>query len=105
MTLGRICASPSKSKAMPRCCDGTADDFEPCYASVLVAGHDLRGAVEAAEETESICPCVTVWCSRCKRASMAVGDRGRFPCASAHLAHSLAVRSLVEQTLALSELP
>ena len=89
---------------MPRCCDGIANEFESCYASVLVAGIDLRGAVEAAEESEPICPCVTVWCSRCKRASFTVVDRALFACPSAHLAHSLALRALVEQTIAHAEI-
>ncbi len=112
MTFGRICAARGeKAKAsglqekqtMPRCCDAIAGEFEPCYASVLVAGHDLRSAVETAEESEPICPCVTAWCARCKRASFTVVDRALFPRPSAHLAHSLALRALVEQTLAYAE--
>lgn len=89
---------------MPRCCEGLPDDFSPCYASVLVAGADLRAAVEEAEDGSPICPCVTAWCHRCKCVSIAVGDRGHFPCASAHLAHALALRQRVEETLRLVDL-
>jgi hypothetical protein len=85
---------------MPRCCDKASDEFEPCYASVLVAGAGLQQAVEDAEELAPICPCVTVWCAKCRRCSFAVGDRRMFPCASAQLAHALVVRGLVEDTLA-----
>ncbi len=88
---------------MPRCCDGVEDEFRPCYASVLVAGHDVRAAVEDAERDQAICPCVTVWCNRCKRVALSVADRKLFPCASAHLAHALAVRRMVEETLGLAE--
>ena len=84
---------------MFRCCHGTPDDLSPCYASVLVAGPDLRAAVEEAEEDSQICPCVTAWCGACKRSALLVGDRGLFPCASAQLAHALAFRRQVEDTL------
>lgn len=87
---------------MPLCC--AAPDYAPCYASVLVAGHDLRSAVEALETEHRICPCVTVWCSACKRVTVDVTEAGEFPCPSAHLAHALAVRRMVEETLESSDL-
>lgn len=87
---------------MPRCCEVDPEQFAPSYASVLVAGHDLKARVEEAEEDSAICPCVTAWCNECKRVSMAVADRNFFPRASAHLAHALVVRGRIEETLRLA---
>ena len=87
---------------MPRCCDPTPDDLKPCYASVLVAGSDLdfKNAVDDMELEHPICPCVTGWCRACKRVSTLVGTRHLFPCPSAHLAHALVLRAMVEKSLA-----
>lgn len=82
---------------MPLCCSPC--DLAPCYASVLVAGHDLSKALETVQSDSPICPCVTVWCNACKRVSLDVSDRHLFPCASAHLAHAMTVQRAVEQTL------
>ena len=88
---------------MPRCCEGVPGEFEPCYASVLVAGLGLKSAVEDLEESQLICPCVTAWCGVCKRVSLTVNDRGLFPCPSAQLAHALAFKAHVEETLLLAD--
>ena len=88
---------------MPRCCDPSPDDFTPSYASVLVAGGSgcqLRDAVEAMESSSAICPCATAWCPQCRRVSAITSTRGRFPTASAHLAHVLVSRSAMEKTMA-----
>lgn len=89
---------------MPRCCEGSSADFEPCYASVLVAGPDLKSAVLDLEESQPICPCVTVWCGACQRVSLTVKDRRLFSTPSAHLAHALAFHRQVEETLGLADL-
>ena len=96
------------TKKMPRCCDPSPDDFAPCYASVLVAGGSdcqLRDAVEAMESSSAICPCATAWCPRCRRVSAITSTRGRFPTASAHLAHVLVARSAMEKTMAAAANP
>jgi hypothetical protein len=91
----------SRKKRMPRCCDPAADDFAPCYASVLVAGKDgLRAAVENLEQCAPICPCVTAWCPACRRVAALTYTRGSFLTSSAHLAHALVVHANVERTLA-----
>lgn len=82
---------------MPLCCSPA--DLTPCYASVLVAGHDLERAVDRLESQGPICPCVTVWCTACKCVALDVSDRDSFPCDSAHLAHAIAVHRAVEGTL------
>jgi|GEM_PF-1749190 len=86
---------------MPRCCDSTPDDFAPCYASVLVAGDasDLKRVVDDMEWEARISPCVTGWCSKCKRVSTLVTTRHLFPCPSAHLAHALILRARVEHSI------
>ena len=81
---------------MPLCCSPA--DLAPSYASVLVVGHDLERAVENLQADSPICPCVTVWCGACKRLAVDVSDRHLFPCASAHLAHAIAVHRAVEET-------
>jgi hypothetical protein len=83
---------------MLRCCQGRPDDFEPSYASVLVAGNNLRRAVEDVETDCLMCPCVTAWCGRCKRSSFLVGGRAGFPAPSAFFAHALRSRELFEGT-------
>lgn len=88
---------------MHRCCDPTAYELRPCYASVLVAGHDLGGALEKLEEESIISPCVTSWCSACRRVSLLVQDAGLFPTPSAHLAHSLAVHRMAEEFLRVAD--
>ena len=87
---------------MPRCCVPHPREFEPCYASVLVAGvgDGLRSAVWAMEHDSPLCPCVTGWCGACKRVAALVSGRDLFPCPSAHLAHALVVHARVEATLA-----
>jgi hypothetical protein len=83
---------------MPRCCDPDSGDFTPCYASVLVAGLDMKSEAERIEQDSPICPCVTAWCDTCKRSSLIVQDRHLFPCASAHMAHALALYKQIEET-------
>jgi len=88
---------------MPRCCQPDPSEFEPSYASVLVSGTAspalLRDLVEDLEQTSPICPCVTGWCSACRRVSLLVSSRGAFPCPSAHVAHCLALRARLESCL------
>jgi hypothetical protein len=88
---------------MPRCCsDPSEQDFAPCYSSVLVAGggaEALRRAVVSMEEDEKICPCVTAWCSKCKRVSTLVTSRGLYKTRSEHLAHMLVMRRGIEASL------
>jgi hypothetical protein len=93
------------TKKMPRCCDPAPEEFAPCYASVLVAGGSgcqLRDAVEDMENASAISPCATAWCPTCRRISTITSTRGRFPTASAHLAHVLVARSAMERTMALA---
>ena len=87
---------------MPRCCDPADDDFEPSYASVLVAGGGdcLRRKIQSIEEDELICPCVTGWCPGCKRVSALVAGRDLFPRPSAYYAHAMVLRERLEGTLA-----
>lgn len=87
---------------MPRCCEPDPRDFEPSYASVLVAGPDLRSAVLDLEDSGPLCPCVITWCNACKRASFTVKGRALFPAPSAFFAHALASRSVFEDTFALA---
>lgn len=87
---------------MPRCCSSTPTDFEPCFASVLVSGgsgDELKRRVEEMEMENKICPCVTGWCSKCKCVAVLVSSRGLFPCPSAHLAHLLTLRGLIEESI------
>ena len=87
---------------MPRCCSSTPDDFKPCYASVLVSGGGgdaLKKAVLAMEGEEKICPCVTAWCGSCKRLATVTASRGLYATPSAHLAHMLTLRGMVEGSL------
>jgi len=81
---------------MPRCCSPDPRDFEPSYASVLVAGLDLRSAVEDMEDLGPLCPCVTAWCNACKRVSTLVENRRAFAAPSECLAHALAARASLE---------
>ncbi len=76
---------------MPRCCEQDAAEFAPCYASVLVFGHDgLEPAVEKAEEsTQGVISCFTAWCSRCQTRYLLSGDVALFPTPSAHHTHKL----------------
>lgn len=88
---------------MPRCCEADpSEDFRSCYASVLVTGggdEALRKAVCAMEEDTKICPCVTAWCSGCKRVATLVTTRHLYATRSAHLAHMLAMRGMIEASL------
>ena len=81
---------------MPRCCEAHPNDFEPCYASVLVAGLNLRSRVEDMERLGPLCPCVTVWCNTCKKVSTTVSERALFSHPSAYFAHALVARESFE---------
>jgi hypothetical protein len=80
---------------MPRCCVAHKDEFAPCYASVLVAGANLKEAV-AAVEGATICPCVTTWCPDCFRVSLLTADMGLFPCPSAYYAHMIRLHARMQ---------
>ena len=85
---------------MTRCCSPDPRDFEQSYASVLVAGLDLRSAVEDMEGLGPLCPCVTAWCGKCRRVSTVVRCRADFPVPSAFFAHALASRAALEAVFA-----
>lgn len=74
---------------MPRCCQPIADEFRPCYASVLAFGPDgLRAAVERCEQ-QAVTPCFTAWCARCWRNYLLAPDVQAFAYPSAHHTHKL----------------
>lgn len=74
---------------MPRCCQPPANEFEPCYASVLLFGRDgLEAAVRDAESGR-LASCFTAWCPRCYGAYLVTADLDAFPCPSAHHTHKL----------------
>ncbi len=74
---------------MPRCCVAIADEFSPCYASVLVAP-DLEAEVRALERA-SLLPSITAWCATCQRPYLLTKALGMFPCPAAHHAHMIVV--------------
>lgn len=83
---------------MCRLCRPHPDDFAPSYASVLVAGPDLRGMIEQAEGQLS--PCFTAWCAAHRRiAWIADADRALFPAPSAHHAHKLVLLARLKADL------
>lgn len=86
---------------MPRCCEDPClmeDEFEPCYASVLVAPGGIGRAV-ADLESKPIAPCITTWCPTCKRCSLITSAVHHFPCVSAHHAHAVALSGILEKAL------
>ena len=84
---------------MNRCCSGAiADEFEPCYASVLVAPSGLRQAVEDLERGP-INPCITSWCTRCRKCSLLTGALDEFLYPSAHHAHALVLSRVLGAAL------
>lgn len=90
---------------MPRCCSGSPADFQPSYASALVAGPsagDLERAVRAMEDDAPICPCVTAWCPACKRVSCVTATRGLFAAPSAYYAHCLVAHGRFQETFQLT---
>jgi hypothetical protein len=77
---------------MPRCCIPIPGEFEPSYASVLVAGcapDALRDAVRSVERGR-LRSSLTAWCSTCGGPYLLTGALGLFPSASAHHAHMVA---------------
>jgi hypothetical protein len=70
---------------MPRCCTPIANEFAPCYASVVVAPN-IKEAVGALEQAP-LQASVTAWCSTCKAPYLLTGALDMFPCPSAHHAH------------------
>ena len=72
---------------MPRCCNVIPDEFNPSYASVLVAS-DLRAAVRELE-AEKLRPCITAWCSNCRAPYLITASLGAFASPSAHHAHMI----------------
>ena len=74
---------------MPRCCVAIANEFSPCYASVLVAP-DLEAEVHALERA-SLLPSITAWCATCQRPYLLTGALPMFSCPSAHHAHMIAM--------------
>ena len=74
---------------MARCCVPVADEFAPCYASVLVAP-DLKGAVSEIENGPLLSS-ITAWCSVCKAPYLLTGALPLFPTPSAHHAHVIAM--------------
>lgn len=89
---------------MPRCCNGLPGEFQPTYASALVAGPsagDLEKAVRAMEDDSPICPCVTAWCGSCKRVSCVTAGRELFAAPSAYYAHCLVAHGMFQETFRL----
>ena len=81
---------------MPRCCPDSSiqNEFQPCYASVLMHGPDpstLQTAVEDAEQRQGITSCFTARCARCRRNYLLTPDLAQFPTPSAHHTHKLAL--------------
>lgn len=77
---------------MPRCCEPIPDEFQPCYASVLMHGTDnLKTAVEEVEQRQAITSCFTARCARCRRNYLLTPDLALFPTPSAHHTHKLAL--------------
>lgn len=81
---------------MPRCCPGETipDEFQPCYASVLMHGADpasLQTAVADLEQRQDITSCFTARCARCRRNYLLTPDLAQFPTPSAHHTHKLAL--------------
>lgn len=91
----------------PRCCarppgDARADEFAPCYASVVAYGTSdpaaLRSAVVRLEEGDpGIVSCFTAWCSRCRSPYLLTTDLAAFPTPSAHHTHKLQLLAQLRQ--------
>ena len=75
--------------AMPRCCTPVAEEFAPCYASVVVAP-DLQQAVDKLEGGP-LQSSITAWCTKCQAPYLLTGALGMFPSPSAHHAHMVAL--------------
>jgi hypothetical protein len=76
---------------MPRCCSPIQDEFEPCYASVLV-DPDIKARVMALEKGPLV-PSFTAWCSNCRRPYLLTNAVNMFKRPSAHHAHMLVLSS------------
>jgi cytochrome c553 len=74
---------------MPRCCSPLADEFKPCYASVVVAGTLLKEEVESIEQSP-MRSSLTAWCSHCHAQYLITNAVSMFPTPSAHHAHMVA---------------
>ena len=89
--------------AMPprrRCCQPIQDEFQPCYASVLVHGENpctLRAAVQEIE-AQRITSCFTAWCPDCADTYFLATDLDSFPCPSAHHTHKLVLLSVLRES-------
>ena len=80
-----------RKRMPPRCCHAPGNEFQECYASVLVYGRDpacLERAVLRAE-SQSLASCFTAWCPQCYRSYLLCTDLDKFPCPSAHHTHKL----------------
>ncbi len=86
-----------------RCCTPIPDEFQPCYASVLLHGEKpdaLRQAVETVEK-QRISSCFTSWCPDCVTTYFLTTDLGAFSCPSAHHTHKLLLLSKLRESGAL----
>ena len=89
--------------AMPprrRCCQPIQDEFQPCYASVLVHGENpctLQAAVQEIE-AQRITSCFTAWCPDCADTYFLATDLDSFPCPSAHHTHKLVLLSVLRES-------
>jgi hypothetical protein len=72
---------------MGRCCSPIPNEYEPCYASVLV-GPDLKDKVSSLERGPLL-PSFTAWCPSCQRPYLLTGAIRMFKKPSAHHAHIL----------------
>ena len=66
----------------------------PSYASVLVG--DLEEKVSALERGPLV-PCITAWCSTCRRAHLLTSSAHMFPCLSAHHAHMVVLAERIKE--------
>lgn len=83
-----------------RCCRPITDEFQPCYASVLVHGTDpdaLRHAVENVQK-QRIASCFTAWCPECVDVYFLTADLDAFACPSAHHTHKLILLSTLRES-------
>lgn len=83
-----------------RCCRPIPDEFNPCYASVLVYGENpdaLKKAVETLE-SQKITSCFSAWCPNCSNTYMLTSAMDEFPCPSAHHTHQLHLLSVMRES-------
>jgi hypothetical protein len=83
---------------MLRCCSAIKEEFEPCYASILVAPSGLKSAVEELENGK-LKSSITSWCNKCKKCSLIVEAIDAFSCPSAHHVHALVLSGVIDNIL------